>query len=142
MHNTRHDESTYWLLLQLLLRSKHRINAVSEKRGLTGMQAHALSLLSPTTPQAMSSLSTHLGCDASNVTGIVDRLEGGGLAERNDNPADRRVKSVMLTTAGSKLREEFYDDLNEIELAELAGLTTDEQAELRRLITKVLASYE
>lgn len=131
-------DSTYWLLLQILLRSKHRINAIAEGSGLTGMQAHALSLLSASEPQAMSGLSGQLGCDASNVTGIVDRLEAASLVERNDNPQDRRVKSVILTPKGETLRDEFYRDLLGIEAGELKNLDASEQAEFRRLLLKLL----
>ena len=42
----------------------------------------ALSTLKPGEPMPMSALADALHCDNSNVTGIVDRLEAAGLAER------------------------------------------------------------
>jgi DNA-binding MarR family transcriptional regulator len=60
----------------------------------------------------MRSLAEEWGCDASNATWIVDRLETVGLAERRMVPHDRRIKLVTLTPKGLKtkadLMEEFY----------------------------------
>ena len=60
----------------------------------------------------MRSLADEWGCDASNATWIVDRLERLRLAERRTTPHDRRVKLVVLTAKGAKtkteLMEEFY----------------------------------
>ena len=52
----------------------------------------------------MSSLAGMLFCDASNVTGIVDRLEARGLIERRPAAQDRRVKLLALTPAGEQVR--------------------------------------
>ena len=52
-------------------------------------------------------------CDASNATFIVDRLEERGLAERRSVPTDRRVKMVVLTARGNRMRgrvlERFFE---------------------------------
>lgn len=60
----------------------------------------------------MRSLADEWGCDASNATWIIDRLERLGLAERRSVPDDRRVKLVVLTDEGVETRaallEEFY----------------------------------
>ena len=48
----------------------------------------------------MSRLAETLSCDASNVTGLIDRLESRGLVRRQPSPADRRVKVLQLTPAG------------------------------------------
>ncbi|MCX5207399.1 MarR family transcriptional regulator [Streptomyces sp. NBC_00237] len=67
--------------------------------GLTASQAKALSVLRAT-PAPMRALATTLACDASNITGIVDRLEKRELVRREPSPTDRRVKNVVLTVAG------------------------------------------
>ena len=48
----------------------------------------------------MSALSGLLRVSNGNVTGIVDRLEAEGLAERRAVAGDRRAAQVRLTTSG------------------------------------------
>ena len=59
----------------------------------------------------MRSLADEWGCDASNATWIVDRLEKRGYAERRSKPGDRRVKLVVLTAAGLKARQRLLEGM-------------------------------
>ena len=52
----------------------------------------------------MGRLAETLSCDASNVTGLVDRLESRGLVRRAPSAEDRRVKVLQLTPTGARLR--------------------------------------
>ena len=98
--------------------------------GLTSTQAKVLAQLDG--PMPMRALAALLVCDASNVTGIVDRLEARDLARREPDPADRRVKNVVATDAGRevirRVREEMQathgalDTLDEAERATLYAL--------------------
>src|SRR5205085_11176732 len=63
--------------------------------------------------RTMRSLAEEWGCDASNATWIVDRLEKRGLAERRAMEGDRRVKLVVLTAAGLKARERLLEAIYE-----------------------------
>ncbi|MBT2408447.1 MULTISPECIES: MarR family winged helix-turn-helix transcriptional regulator [unclassified Streptomyces] len=72
--------------------------AAAADHGLTLIQARLLTVLER--PLSMRALAALLGCDASNVTGIVDRLESRGLLRREADPADRRIKTVVLTPDG------------------------------------------
>ncbi|KNB49669.1 MarR family winged helix-turn-helix transcriptional regulator [Streptomyces caatingaensis] len=73
-------------------------SASAARHGLTGVQAKLLAHLKGPVP--MRGLATLLVCDASNVTGIVDRLEARGLVRREPDPSDRRVKNVVATDEG------------------------------------------
>lgn len=57
-------------------------------------------------PMAMRDLGRLLHCDPSFVTTIADLLEKRGLARREAGTADRRIKNLVLTTAGTGLREQ------------------------------------
>jgi DNA-binding MarR family transcriptional regulator len=70
---------------------------------LTGPQARLIRLLERPTP--MNQVAGKLGCDPSNVTGIVDRLEARGFVERRVLPSDRRVKELLLTPAGERVQQ-------------------------------------
>ncbi len=74
---------------------------------LTPAQALALKRLEPNTPLPMNTLAEAMLCDASNVTGIVDKLEARGLIERRAIEHDRRVKMLAVTRRGEELRRRF-----------------------------------
>ena len=82
------------LFFQIGMVQRTRIGAALTELGLTFAQAHALRLLEPDRPSPMSSLAELLVCDASNITGIADRLEARGLVERRSVGADRREKGA------------------------------------------------
>ncbi|MGE5287969.1 MAG: MarR family winged helix-turn-helix transcriptional regulator [Micromonosporaceae bacterium] len=56
---------------------------------------------------AMKELGRRMRCDPSFVTSIADLLEKRGLARREPNPADRRIKNLVLTTEGFHLKAEM-----------------------------------
>ena len=98
-----HDDpaqEAWELLWQLMQANKPRFMALAQEMGLAPMQLHALRLVEPGDGVPMSSLAGMLFCDASNVTGLVDRLESRGLVRRRPSPADRRVKVLILTPTG------------------------------------------
>jgi DNA-binding MarR family transcriptional regulator len=51
-------------------------------------------------PLSLSELAEKLTCVRSNITQLVDRLQEDGLAQRIDNPADRRTKMAVVTSHG------------------------------------------
>ncbi|MFI5040930.1 MAG: MarR family winged helix-turn-helix transcriptional regulator [Acidimicrobiales bacterium] len=103
---------------------------------LSAAQAKALRFLAHAGPVPMRDLAVQLRCDASNVTGIVDRLEQRGLVERRAAPADRRVKSLVITSAGSQLAREIW--LNVMDGAVgVVGLAEDEEIQLLVLLRRL-----
>src|SRR3954451_12056478 len=76
------------LMVRLFLGNKPRMAAIGQEFDLAPMQMHALLALPPGREIPMSALAEFLVCDASNVTGIVDRLEARGLIERRPDPKD------------------------------------------------------
>src|ERR687893_1964051 len=92
------------LLWRVMQANKPRFMALAQEMGLAPMQLHALRLIEPGDGVPMSSLAGMLFCDASNVTGIVDRLEARGLIERRPAAYDRRVKLLVLTEEGERVR--------------------------------------
>ncbi|HEY7017501.1 MAG TPA: MarR family transcriptional regulator, partial [Gaiellaceae bacterium] len=101
-------------------------------------QAHALRMLDPEVPMPMSALAERLFCDASNVTGIVDRLESRGLVERRSAEGDRRVKALTITQAGIALREQALAVMSEPPEA-IAALPAADQRALRDILARAVA---
>ncbi|MEC4016158.1 MarR family winged helix-turn-helix transcriptional regulator [Streptomyces sp. H27-D2] len=106
------------------------------KHSLTGAQARVLGLLSHE-PMPMRRIAKKLKCEPSNVTGIVDRLEVRGLAERRPDPVDRRVKLAAATEKGQETAARLRGSLD-FAREPLAGLTELERAVLRDLLKRML----
>ncbi len=76
------------------------------------------------------------------MTHLVDRLEQEGLVERIADPDDRRGLLVALTRKGRALITRVGPSHLETERRMLAALTKQEQAELARLLRKLLIGLE
>ena len=123
-------------LVQLVLRLGERMRqhyaARAEELDLTPTQAHALRELTAG-PLPMGELALRMSCDASNVTGLSDRLEARGLLERGPSPGDRRVKVLSLTDDGRALHGELWRRLMQ-DSPVSRGLDDTQQEALRELL--------
>jgi MarR family transcriptional regulator, organic hydroperoxide resistance regulator len=114
-----------------------KVGGALSRLGLSFPQAHALRLLEPEEPLPMSALAERLICDASNVTGIVDRLEARGLVERRSAEGDRRVKALTITPAGVELRGVVMEIMSEPPAA-IAALSAADQRALRDILARAV----
>ncbi len=73
------------------------------------------------------------------MTARIDRLQKAGWVERRPNPADGRGTLVALTDTGRALIDEAVVAHIDNQRALLAVLSDDEQAQLSRLLEKLLA---
>lgn len=101
----RRDAEIVRLVFELTERLQHRYESVAVEHGLTRQQASLLGLLDE--PRPMSTLAHLLQRDASNITGLVDRLERQDLVRRERDGRDRRVTLISATPAGSELHRRF-----------------------------------
>ena len=124
-----------WALLRTLF-GQHRRSFLIAASELDLHPAQAGVLMNLASPLPMRELADRLGCDNSNVTGLIDRLEARGLVARRPTPADRRVKHVVLTPAGRQLRGRLLDMVRPP--AGFERLSTGEQRQLRGLLVRAL----
>ncbi len=118
-------------LYEFVERLRGEYERTAAEAGLTAGQATILAFLS--SPLPMRGLADRMGCDPSNITGMVDRLEEKGLVERTADPSDRRVKRVAATPAGRSASAGFQDEL--VRVSSLARLDAD----ARRTLLAVLS---
>jgi DNA-binding MarR family transcriptional regulator len=76
---------------------------LEKKYTVTAAQLNCLLALHEYGPLPPSQIARVIMVKSSTVTGIIDRLETKGLAERLRNSPDRRIVTVQLTEAGKKL---------------------------------------
>jgi MarR family transcriptional regulator, organic hydroperoxide resistance regulator len=121
----------------LAMANRGRLLESLEELDLTFMQAYVLRLLEVAKPMPMGDLAGLLHCDASNVTGIVDRLEARGLVQRGSAPHDRRVKALVLTPAGLQLRGRALRSMTEPPEA-IRRLSAPDQRALRDILRRAV----
>jgi MarR family transcriptional regulator, organic hydroperoxide resistance regulator len=108
MNRSDQDACRAWqLLMKFFFAQREHLPSSRGEFNLSPIQCHVLHLIEPGRPLPMSRLADTLSCDASNVTGLVDRLESRGLVLRRSSPRDRRVKVLHLTPAGARLRTQL-----------------------------------
>jgi MarR family transcriptional regulator, organic hydroperoxide resistance regulator len=122
---------------RIFLQDKRRRWAILSELGISPQQSMAIGSLQPGEPMPMSALADALHCDNSNITGIVDRLEAAGLAERRSDERDRRVKAVVLTEKGEWMRIEIDRRAGEPP-PQIAGLSADDATALRDILSRAL----
>ena len=116
--------------------SRNAMVLASQELGVTPGHVKALLELEPDQPRPMGALADSMHCDASNATWLVDRLEERGLVERGTVPADRRVKTVVLTPLGAKTRAAVTERLHEPP-EDLVALDREDLEELRAALAKL-----
>ncbi len=88
------------LWFQMQARLEAHFTELAAQHELSAVQAKVLLQLPADGAMTMRALAGQLQYDASNLTGVVDRLEATGAVRRKSHPQDRRVKRVELTAEG------------------------------------------
>jgi DNA-binding MarR family transcriptional regulator len=120
---------------QLIASLIGRADEIAQRLGVPAFFLKALQRMD--CPMAMKDLGQRMHCDPSFVTGIADMLEQRGLATRESDPADRRVRRIALTPAGLELKQQVDNEI----LASLPWrgvLDTGERAHLLSLVRKIV----
>jgi DNA-binding MarR family transcriptional regulator len=85
---------------------------------------------------SFSAAGREIGVAASVVTKRVDRLEAQGYVTRTVSTEDGRSRTIALTVEGRALIDDLFPRHVDNERRLLAGLSSDEQVELARLLEK------
>jgi DNA-binding MarR family transcriptional regulator len=121
--------------------------AIGRMRGVWHQRMRALELSPPqgialrmlaAGPLPMGSVADALSCDASNMTGIADRLEERGFAIRTADPNDRRVKLLVITAEGRRMSDVLDAPLSG-EFEGVSTLTDQERHTLAALLRRAFS---
>ncbi|WP_170322633.1 MarR family winged helix-turn-helix transcriptional regulator [Acrocarpospora macrocephala] len=111
---------------------------VSERHDLTPVQAKLLCVLLGG-PRGMADLAQCFGVEKAALTGLMDRAERRGLAQRSSVPGDRRALQATLTDAGHQAATAFYAEVS-AELSRLiAPLTDSDRERFRSTMAEIIA---
>jgi DNA-binding MarR family transcriptional regulator len=123
------------LLVGLFPDIRNNFFAACAEVDLTPAQGRLLHFLDPERPVPMAELACVHSCDASNITGLVDKLEARGLIARTPNPVDRRVRMITVTPAGAALRAKLLERISQPPSL-ISSLSPIEQRRLRDILRK------
>jgi DNA-binding MarR family transcriptional regulator len=136
------DELAASLLYQVMAvagQVADRMREGLERLELTGPTANLLWILNPDAePQSLRKLAVQMRCDPSNISLLSAQLEERRFAERRPHPRDGRVRTLVLTPEGRKVREQLLAIV--ARRSPFAPLDDDEQHLLRSLLDKALTS--
>lgn len=139
MNDNDAKPDAFWpTLVEFLFATRSWWVAVCAEFDLTPAQGHALRVLDPARPIPMNTLAEALVCDASNVTGIVDKLELRGLIARQGADHDRRVKQLAVTERGCSIRDKLVAAVMNPPAA-VAALPSDVKSRLTTLLRGLLS---
>lgn len=127
----------YQRTILLMMRSKRHLARAMDQFEMTVAQGMVLLLLEPGKGTPMQKLSCLMGCDASNVTGLIERLDAQGMITQKVDKADRRVKLIELNTKGTAARHTIEVQLQAADALDLQKLSDEEQITLVKLIDKI-----
>lgn len=134
-----------WLSVVRIFRSQGALDAgvrAAEAEGLP-MRLYWVLLSLPLEPgeaKSMGQLAQDCFSTPSYMTVVIDGLEERGLAQRQTDPDDRRVKLVSLTEEGRAVVERSHERMSRPPSG-IAALTPAELTTLRDLLAKAAEPY-
>jgi len=134
-------EEAFDRLRRIVFEGEHveRMAGLGTRTGLSPGVIKTLVRLSRTDGISMGEMARGIGCDPSYITALVDDLAEHGLATREPDPIDRRVKIIVLTEKGRSLAEEINADLS-VPPASFNALSRAELVQLCDLLDKVVVA--
>ncbi len=105
--------------------------------GLTTTQFFLLTALYEEDGIPISALAQKVALDKATLTGLLDRLERDGLAERKADRADRRAIRVYLTPKAESLRVKLTELYHQNNGMFLSLLTSEERDVFERTVAKL-----
>ena len=145
LRSTEASEAWRSLMTAYTRVNAHLADEIETETDLTLDRYSVLLMLSQAPDGAMrpSELADALGLSRSGTTRLIDRLEDAGLVERRTCGSDRRGSFVGLTNQGeTSFREAGRIHLRGIEEHVGTHLTSDELAEMQRILTKLGESVD
>jgi DNA-binding MarR family transcriptional regulator len=131
----RHNE-TYNAIIAAYKMMQHNISKMLLEEGLTLPQFQALKIVAKCGATPMKIISEGMLVTPANITGIIDRLESGGLIKRKVRQGDRRTTIIELTLKGRELQERVATRYSGFVQKALRMFTIEEQSRLRELLAK------
>ncbi|MDR2281259.1 MAG: MarR family transcriptional regulator [Gordonia sp. (in: high G+C Gram-positive bacteria)] len=111
---------------------------VLDPLGLTHPQYLVMLALWEDSPLPVKDIGRLLQLDSATLSPLLKRLEAGGLITRRRNVDDERIVEILLTDAGTALREQALSIPGQV--VDALGVDLSDLEELHAVLTKVNAA--
>jgi len=125
-----------YLVKQLEMGIRARLDGVLRKHGVTVPQYTALTVLEQHPELSAAQLARHSFVTPQAMEGVVRALEEAGFIERHRDPANRRRLVISVTERAHAFLGECHADVSRIEEAAFGQLSPAEQAGLAVWLTE------
>ncbi|MCL5958240.1 MAG: MarR family transcriptional regulator, partial [Chloroflexi bacterium] len=109
---------------------------------ITASQAYSLLALHESGMQTMNELATEMRLHGTTMTRMVDSLVEKGLAERRQDPEDRRIVRVTVSARGQQTVDELQRCKSEFLAAAFAGLADGEREAILKGLRRLTETAE
>jgi DNA-binding MarR family transcriptional regulator len=110
----------------------------TQAHGITPVQYAALYAARRQPGLDQRTLAATIGFDTSTIGGVIDRLERRGWIERRASPSDRRVRLLMVTTAGEGLLDAVIPGMLKAQQRIVAPLPPAERPQFLAMLRTVV----
>ena len=125
-----------YLVKQLESAIRARMDVALRSRRITVPQYTALTVLEQHDDMSAAQLARHTFVTAQAMEGVVGALQNAGFIVRHRDPENRRRLVISLTGEGHALLEDCRADIDRIEAAAFAALTTQERGQLSEWLSE------
>jgi len=131
----------YWMLRNTSKHLKSELQKKIENYGITWPQFHALYHIKEE-GISFNELAKEIHCNASNMTGLIDRMGENGWVYREQSVEDRRVWLVKLTEEGNRLKTTLLPK-HKKNINQCMGVLNEEEImTLKKILDKLMKGNE
>ncbi|NGN91576.1 MarR family transcriptional regulator [Nocardioides sp. KC13] len=123
-----------YVVKQLELATRARLDAVLKESGVTALQYTALSVLERRPTMSAADLARASFVRAQSAADLIGALERRGLIERRTDPDNRRRMLISLTAEGRAFLDTYDPRVEELEEQMLADLGPDDRKSFRTFL--------
>ncbi|MFI5622505.1 MarR family winged helix-turn-helix transcriptional regulator [Nocardioides sp. NPDC051685] len=123
-----------YVVKQLELATRARLDAVLKESGVTALQYTALSVLERRPTMSAADLARASFVRAQSAADLIGALERRGLIERRIDPDNRRRMLISLTPEGRTFLDTYDPRVEELEEQMLADLDSEDRKAFRTFL--------
>ena len=111
-------------------------------RAFNSAQSHILHVLWQNDDISVHDVSVETGLAMASLSGMLDRMEKGGLIERRRDRKDRRKVRVTLTESAKALHKDYAKLLVQLQDIYYDGFSSQEIEQLEQYLQRILHNVE